>query len=139
MADLAKRNSVRDGVRVRLRSRAKSSAAKMRPWRRRLSEGVVVVVVVGAVVISLRLVRDLALSIRASREIGGRERAWGGVDVSVRACSCKVWLITSETNVKSDAELTLGMTMVVRFGDLSFITSQHTHTHTPTYTDREHI
>ena len=55
IVDLAYKNSVSDGVRVSERSKAKSSAAKMRPssWE------------VAVLHISLRLERALADSIRA--------------------------------------------------------------------------
>lgn len=95
------------------RSWAKSSAAKIRPervvfW---LDDDEVVEVQIWG-----REMSDLADSIRARREMGGRgsgERQGEGGAVE------RVWAITSVMKVKSEGELTFGTTRVVRLGDLS--------------------
>lgn len=99
MALRAKRNSVRSGVRVMERSSAKSSAAKMRPERWGEARQMV-----------LMSVRARADSMRAMIDGGFR----GEVDFE------RVCLITSVTKWRSDAELTLGTTMVSRLGACSY-------------------
>lgn len=103
IADLAYKNSVKEGVRVSERSRAKSSAAKMRPER----YGV-------ALHILERSDSALADSISARMFIGGVSGGeGGGVDGCLEGRVCR---ITSATKCKSDAEFTLGTTRVSRFG-----------------------
>lgn len=110
MALLAYRNSWRDGVRVRERSSAKSSAAKIRPWS---SLGV-------AVQMEFRFERACADSIRA-RILRGEE--WSLRPrrlVWYRYRSGRMRWITSETKCRSEAEWHFGRTMVSTFGALSF-------------------
>ena len=114
IADLAYKNSVKEGVRVSERSRAKSSAAKMRPER----YGV-------ALHILERSDSALADSIRAKIFIGGDLGCdEGEVDGCLEGRVCR---ITSVTKCKSDAELTLGTTKVSRFGALSYNMSTNSH------------
>lgn len=110
IADLAYRNSVREGVRVRERSRAKSSAAKIRPER----YGV-------ALHILERSESALADSMRARMFIGGV--SWGDEDGEDGCLEGRVCRMTSVTKCKSDAEFTFGMTNVSRFVALSYKTS----------------
>src|SRR6478735_7591496 len=91
MADLAYRNSVNDGVLVRDRSRAKSSAAKMKP----LKYG-------DALHICERSMTARADSMRAIILIG--------FSASVACRSGATCRRTSVTKVRSAAELTLGTT-----------------------------
>lgn len=100
----ANKNSVRSGVRVMERSRAKSSAAKMRPERWGEARQMV-----------LMSVRARADSIRAIIDGGVR----GEADFE------RVCLITSVTKWRSEAELTLGTTMVSRLGACSCMNSVH--------------
>ena len=104
-ADLANRNSVSDGVRVSERSKAKSSAAKMSPER----YGV-------ALHILERSEIALADSIKASNLIGCvlEEEFWEGLCLDGKVCR-----ITSVTKCRSEAEFTLGITMVSICGALS--------------------
>ena len=100
MAERAYRNSVRDGVRVRERSRAKSSAAKMRPESRGL-----------AAQIWFRSVMARADSMRA--------RSFKGLnDTSRSALEVRFCLMKSVAQRKSEPELTFGITMVSRSGVL---------------------
>ena len=86
---------------MRLRSRAKSSAAKIRPDRRGVE-----------VQIRERLVIDLAVSIRAIRDM---DWSWRGLEEAVES----VWLMTSVMKVRSEADSTLGITRLERLGDWS--------------------
>lgn len=98
MALRAKRNSVRSGVRVMERSRAKSSAANMRPDRCGEARQML-----------LMSVSARADSMRAIMDGGFREE----VDLD------RVCLITSVTKWRSEGELTFGTTMVSRLGACS--------------------
>ncbi len=114
IADLAYKNSVKEGVRVSERSRAKSSAAKMRPER----YGV-------ALHMLERSDSALADSIRARIFIGG---SLGGDDGGLDGClKGRVCRITSVTKCRSDAEFTFGTTRVSRFGALSYKKSMLSH------------
>ena len=84
-------------MRVMERSRAKSSAAKIRPERWGEARQM-----------EVRSVRALADSIRAIIEGGGR----GGSEVVV----VRVWRITSVMKWRSEAEFTLGTTMASTLG-----------------------
>lgn len=100
---------MREGVRVRERSRAKSSAAKMRPLRR----GVLVQM-------EGRVVMARADSMRARMWRGfwegvGEEEEWGEGEEGCRSGSrC---LITSVRKCRSEGELHLGRTMASRLGE----------------------
>lgn len=102
MALLAYRNSVREGVRVKERSRLKSSAAKMRPVRWG-----------DALHISFRFERAFADSIKARRRIGG------SLDVGVWRWG-RVWRITSVMKWRSEGEFTFGITIVSMLGACNY-------------------
>ena len=106
IADLANKNSVNEGVRVNDRSRAKSSAANIRPER----YGV-------ALQILERSVRALADSTRASILMGGISGLETAGELECRDGS--VCRITSVIKCRSEAELTFGTTMVSTFGAFS--------------------
>lgn len=101
IALLAYKNSVSEGVRVRDRSREKSSAAKMRPER--YGE---------ALHISPKFESDFADSMRARRRIG--------VLLPGEWREGRVCRITSVTKWRSDAEFTFGITIASRFGAWSY-------------------